>query len=79
MSSALYPLLPPFVAVVILIARLMIDFGYKLGLVDQPNERSSRTKIIPRVGDLAIFLPYLELGTGFYITGYDYLQLLSGY
>ena len=79
MSSALYPLLPPFVAVVILIARLMMDFGYKLGLVDQPNERSSRTKIIPRVGDLTIFLPYLELGTGFYITGYDYLQLLSGY
>jgi UDP-GlcNAc:undecaprenyl-phosphate GlcNAc-1-phosphate transferase len=79
MSSALYPLVPPFVAVVILLARLLMDFGYKLGLVDEPNERSSHTKIIPRVGGLAIFLPYLVLGTGFYITGYNYLQLQSGY
>jgi UDP-GlcNAc:undecaprenyl-phosphate GlcNAc-1-phosphate transferase len=79
MSSALYPLVPPFVAVVILLARLLMDFGYKLGLVDEPNERSSHTKIIPRVGGLAIFLPYLVLGTGFYITGYNYLQLHSGY
>ena len=79
MSTALYPLVPPFVAVVILLARLLMDFGYKLGLVDQPNERSSHTKIVPRVGGLAIFLPYLMLGTGFYITGYDHLQLHSGY
>ena len=47
MSSALYPLVPPFVAVVILLARLLMDFGYKLGLVDEPNERSSHSKIIP--------------------------------
>ena len=79
MSSALYPLVPPFVAVVILLARLLMDFGYKLGLVDQPNERSSHTKIVPRVGGLAIFLPYLVLGLGFYLTGYDFLQLNSGY
>ena len=79
MSSALYPLVPPFVAVVILLARLLMDFGYKLGLVDEPNERSSHSKIIPRVGGLAIFLPYLVLGLGFYLTGYDYLQLHSGY
>ena len=68
MSSALYPLVPPFVAVVILLARLLMDFGYKLGLVDQPNERSSHTKIVPRVGGLAIFLPYLLLGLGFYLS-----------
>ncbi len=79
MSSALYPLVPPFVAVVILLARLLMDFGYKLGLVDQPNERSSHTKIVPRVGGLAIFLPYLVLGLAFYLTGYDNLQLNSGY
>ena len=79
MSSALYPLVPPFVAVVILLARLLMDFGYKLGLVDQPNERSSHTKIVPRVGGLAIFLPYLLLGLGFYLSGYDYLQLNSSY
>ena len=79
MSSALYPLVPPFVAVVILLAQLLMDFGYKLGLVDEPNERSSHSKIIPRVGGLAIFIPYLVLGLGFYLTGYDYLQLNSGY
>ena len=79
MSSAFYPLVPPFVAVVILLARLLMDFGYKLGLVDEPNERSSHSKIIPRVGGLAIFIPYLLLGSGFYIFGYDYLQLQSGY
>ncbi|MDA0899331.1 MAG: MraY family glycosyltransferase [Bacteroidetes bacterium] len=79
MSSALYPLVPPFVAVVILLARLLMDFGYKLGLVDQPNERSSHTKIVPRVGGLAIFIPYLLLGLGFYLFGYDYLQLNSSY
>ena len=79
MSSALYPLVPPFVAVVILLARLLMDFGYKLGLVDEPNERSSHSKIIPRVGGLAIFIPYLLLGSGFYIFGYDFLQLQSGY
>jgi len=79
MSSALYPLVPPFVALVILLARLLMDFGYKLGLVDQPNERSSHTKIVPRVGGLAIFLPYLLLGLGFYLFGYDYLSLNRGY
>ena len=79
MSSALYPLVPPFVAVVILLARLLMDFGYKLGLVDEPNERSSHSKIIPRVGGLAIFLPYLVLGSAFYLIGYDFLQLNSGY
>lgn len=79
MSSALYPLVPPFLAVVILLARLLMDFGYKLGLVDEPNERSSHSKIIPRVGGLAFFLPYLVLGLGFYLTGYDYLQLNNGY
>ena len=42
MSSALYPLVPPFVAIVLLLSRLLIDFGYRFGLVDQPNERSSQ-------------------------------------
>ena len=53
MSSALYPLVPPFIALVILAARLLIDFGYKLGLVDKPNERSSHKGVIPRVGGLS--------------------------
>lgn len=79
MSSALYPLVPPFVAVVILLARLLMDFGYKLGLVDQPNERSSHSSIIPRVGGLAIFLPYLLLGLGLYLFGFDYIKLNNGY
>jgi UDP-GlcNAc:undecaprenyl-phosphate GlcNAc-1-phosphate transferase len=74
MSSALYPLVPPFVAVVILLARLLMDFGYKLGLVDEPNERSSHTKIIPRVGGLAIFLPVFST---WYRLLYYWLQLLT--
>jgi UDP-N-acetylmuramyl pentapeptide phosphotransferase/UDP-N-acetylglucosamine-1-phosphate transferase len=54
-----------------------MDFGYKAGLVDEPNERSSHTKIIPRVGGLAIFLPYLVLGLGFYLLVTTTYQLNS--
>ena len=79
MSSALYPLVPPFVAVVILLARLLMDFGYNLGLVDQPNERSSHSAVVPRVGGLAIFVPYLILGLCSYLFGYNYVELDSGY
>ena len=39
-----------------------MDFGVNLGLVDKPNERSSHTRTIPRVGGIAIFVPYLALG-----------------
>ena len=74
MSTALYPLVPPFVAVVILIARLLIDFGYKFGLVDKPNERSSHTGAVPRVGGLSIFIPYILLGVGLYLAGFDFVE-----
>ena len=77
MSSALYPLVPPFVAVVILLARLLMDFGYKLGLEDQPNERSSHIAVVPRVGGLAIFVPYLILGLCSYLFGYNYVEFES--
>ena len=62
MSSALFPYVPPFVAAVILFSRFFMDFGVNLGLVDKPNERSSHTRTIPRVGGIAIFVPYLALG-----------------
>ena len=62
MSAALYPFVPPFVASVKLFSRIFMNFGSKYGLVDQPNERSSYTRIIPRVGGIAIFVPYLLLG-----------------
>jgi len=62
MSTSLYPYLPPFVAAVLLLARLFMDFGGTLGLVDRPNARSSHSEIIPRVGGIAIFIPYLALG-----------------
>ena len=62
MSSALFPYVPPFVAAVILFSRFFMDFGANLGLVDKPNERSSHTRTIPRVGGIAIFVPYLALG-----------------
>ncbi len=74
MSTALYPLVPPFVAVVVLIARLLIDFGYKLGLVDKPNSRSSHVGAIPRVGGISIFIPYIILGLGLYLAGFEFVQ-----
>ena len=74
MSAALYPFVPPFVAAVILFSRVFMDFGTKLGLVDQPNERSSHTRIIPRVGGIAIFIPYLILGLIIYEINPDNLS-----
>ena len=74
MSSALYPLVPPFVAVVLLLSRLLIDFGYRFGLVDQPNERSSHSAIVPRVGGISIFIPYLLLGLGLFVAKYEFVQ-----
>lgn len=74
MSSALYPLVPPFVALVVLIARLLIDFGYKFGLVDKPNLRSSHSGVIPRVGGISIFTPYILLGLGLYLSGFEFVQ-----
>ena len=79
MSSALYPLVPPFIAVVLLLARLLIDFGYKLGLVDKPNARSSHTQLVPRVGGISIFIPYIILGIGLYIAGFDFVVSNSPY
>ena len=75
MSSALYPLVPPFVAAVILFSRIFMDFGSKLGLVDKPNERSSHTRVIPRVGGIALFAPYLILGAGLFLNGFENLTL----
>jgi UDP-GlcNAc:undecaprenyl-phosphate GlcNAc-1-phosphate transferase len=62
MSSALFPYVPPFVAAVILLSRLFMDFGVTLGLADKPNVRSSHKSVVPRVGGIAIFVPYLGLG-----------------
>jgi UDP-N-acetylmuramyl pentapeptide phosphotransferase/UDP-N-acetylglucosamine-1-phosphate transferase len=74
MSTALYPLVPPFVAVVVLIARLLVNFGYKLGLVDKPNARSSHSGAIPRVGGISIFIPYILLGLGLYFAGFGFVE-----
>jgi UDP-N-acetylmuramyl pentapeptide phosphotransferase/UDP-N-acetylglucosamine-1-phosphate transferase len=74
MSSALYPLVPPFVALTVLFARLMMDFGYKLGLVDKPNERSSHSQIVPRVGGISIFIPYLLLGLGLFAFNVSFVE-----
>ena len=71
MSTALYPYLPPFVAAVLLLARLFMDFGSTLGLVDKPNARSSHSKIIARVGGIAIFIPYLILGIALFLFNSD--------
>lgn len=74
MSSALFPLVPPFVAFILLFARLMMDFGHKLGLVDEPNARSSHSRIIPRVGGISIFIPYLLLGLGFFAFQLNFVE-----
>ena len=79
MSSALYPLVPPFVAVVLLLLRLLIDFGYRFGLADHPNERSSHSAIVPRVGGISIFIPYLILGLGLVIAGFEFVQTNAPY
>ena len=50
-----------------------MDFGTKLGLVDLPNSRSSHTRIVPRVGGIAIFIPYLALGLMLYFFNSDLL------
>ena len=73
MSNAFYPFVPPFIAAVILFARLFMDFGTTLGLVDLPNSRSSHTRIVPRVGGIAIFIPYLALGLILYFFNSDLL------
>src|SRR6056300_1602944 len=74
MSSALYPMVPPFIAIVILAARLLLDFGHKLGLVDQQNKRSSHQGIVPRVGGISFFAPYILLGLGLYFSGFDIIE-----
>lgn len=73
MSTALYPLVPPFVAIVVLVARLLINFGYKFGLVDKPNARSSHKGAVPRVGGISIFIPYIILGLGLYLAKFDFV------
>ena len=79
MSSALFPYVPPFVAAVILFSRLFMDFGATLGLVDKPNERSSHTRIVPRVGGIAIFVPYLALGLILHLINADLLANSTPY
>ena len=78
-SSALFPYVPPFVAAVILFSRLFMDFVATLGLVDKPNERSSHTRIVPRVGGIAIFLPYLALGLILHVINADLLANSTPY
>ena len=79
MSSALFPYVPPFVAAVILFSRFFMDFGANLGLVDKPNERSSHTRTIPRVGGIAIFVPYLILGLILQLFNADLLSNSAAY
>lgn len=71
--------MPPFIAIVLLLARLLYDFGAQLGLVDKPNHRSSHTKIVPRVGGISIFIPYLVLGLSLYMWNYGFIENNSPY
>lgn len=79
MSSSLFPLVPPFVAVVILFARLLVNFGYKFGLVDKANDRSSHIGEIPRVGGISVFIPYLLLGLFLFLSGAAFIESNAPY
>jgi UDP-N-acetylmuramyl pentapeptide phosphotransferase/UDP-N-acetylglucosamine-1-phosphate transferase len=71
--------MPPFLATVVLLTRLFMDFGYKFGLVDEPNSRSSHAGVVPRVGGISIFIPYLVLGGILYVTFGPLVSLSSPY
>lgn len=61
-------------AVVLIVIKLFIGISNKLDLDDKPNQRSSHNGVIPRVGGLSIFIPYLLLGLGLYVLGFEFVM-----
>lgn len=61
----LYTLFPEWLILLVLIpvslllTRLMITLGPKLGLIDVPDERRIHTKVTPRAGGVAVFVTFL--------------------
>jgi Fuc2NAc and GlcNAc transferase len=57
-------------------AILIYKFGFRIGLVDVPNERSSHTIPIPRSGGIGIWLTFIP--AGFFFTNYQIFAILAG-
>lgn len=46
-------------AISLLLTRIMIRLGPKLGLIDEPGERRIHVKPVPRAGGIAVFLTFV--------------------
>ena len=62
MSLVYFMLIPIYACLVFLFLNILRKQGHRFGLIDIFNSRSSHTGAIPRVGGLAVFLPFLILG-----------------
>jgi UDP-N-acetylmuramyl pentapeptide phosphotransferase/UDP-N-acetylglucosamine-1-phosphate transferase len=62
MGKTILVLVLLYASVVMLFLSILRKQGYRFGLVDIFNSRSSHTGAIPRVGGLALFLPFVSLG-----------------
>ena len=50
----------------LLLTPLVIQFALKVGIVDKPDERKVHTRLMPRLGGLAIFLAIV---IGYFVSG----------
>ncbi|MDA7881477.1 hypothetical protein N9A94_04160 [Akkermansiaceae bacterium] len=58
-------------AISLLLTRIMIRLGPKLGLIDEPGERRIHAKAVPRAGGVAVFVTFVV--TVFIINSYNEL------
>lgn len=65
MSFILIPIITCFI-LSLLLTPIVKKFAIKIGAIDKPNERKVHTKIMPRLGGLAIFLSFM-IGSFIYI------------
>ncbi|MBB5324233.1 UDP-GlcNAc:undecaprenyl-phosphate GlcNAc-1-phosphate transferase [Anoxybacillus tepidamans] len=57
---------------VIVVTPLVIKFAIKIGAIDKPNERKVHTRIMPRLGGLAIFIGVI---VGYFVGGVYHEQV----
>ena len=77
MSLSYIKLIPIYGALVLLLLNVLRKQGQRFGLIDIFNSRSSHTGAIPRVGGLALFLPFLVLGFVLYVVENPMVRLDS--
>jgi UDP-N-acetylmuramyl pentapeptide phosphotransferase/UDP-N-acetylglucosamine-1-phosphate transferase len=73
MSLSFYFLIPLFAASIVLLINVFKKYSGKLGLVDAMNERSSHHGIIPRIGGVSVFIPFIVLTTILIIFQVDFI------